>query len=121
MKGLVFPLDITDGGLYLSDGLPVMKSNLLNLLTWKTNTRDYLLDYGSRFTELLEDPADDTTIALFRFFTIECIATWEPRVKLLKQTFIISSDNVSKSIYQQLTYIDITTKQLDNSTGVSLT
>jgi len=87
--GLAFPLilispdsnssTVTVG---LSNDTVLIKSNLLLLLETVVGNRPFNRLYGSVVTELLGEPNDDVLLALARYYTVDAIKKWEPKVNL---------------------------------------
>jgi uncharacterized protein len=103
LKGVTFPLRLdSEGKIQLSVGKDVIKSSIINLLSWPAFTRYFQLAYGSRVEELLEEPNDYILISLIKTFIIEAISKWEPRIIYLKSDISRDSTTVKVNVTYQI-------------------
>lgn len=79
--GVGFPWILTNGRVEMVSTRAMIKSSLLILLNWELGHRYRRLNYGSRISTLLEEPNDFVTESLVKFFIMDVIDDWEPRVE----------------------------------------
>jgi len=112
-KGIAYPWILTNGKLELSSTNEMIKSSLSILLSWEIRQRYRRTNYGSRIPTILEEPNDFTTQALIRFFIIDVVELWEPRVEFQK---VITSRVDATSISATIQYIILPTNEPDTLT-----
>jgi len=112
-KGIAYPWYLTDGKLELSDRVELIKSSLLMLLNWEIRQRYRRNTYGSRIPTIIEEPNDFITQSLVKFFVIDAIELWEPRVEFKS---IVTSRVTQTSISATLEYRILPYNQIDTLT-----
>lgn len=109
-SGLIFPIELNDKGRpdIVSD-IRLIRSSILNIINWPTQTRFFNETYGCRLEECLEEPDDVISLTLAKFFISESISKWEKRVELLPSgvTVLESTPGI---INLQLRYVLRSTK-----------
>lgn len=86
-KGLVFPIEITPGGgPLMTSGPKLINSSIKMILGWNYMQRIFQSNFGSRCTNMLEEPNDLTLRQLIEHFAFDAITFWEPRITLTDVT-----------------------------------
>ena len=86
-KGPTFPIKLShnadgDIGWYPEDGtIDLLKSDLTSLIAYQVGQRIRQESYGTRLSELLEEPNTVVLDHLVKSFISSSISNWEPRVK----------------------------------------
>ena len=91
-RGLIFPIQLTNGKANISSGFDMVRHSLDNALAWAIGDRIMLGDFGSDLHKLLQRPNDRVLWALARTYIIDAVSKWEKRVTLLEANFNIISD-----------------------------
>jgi len=112
-KGIAYPWKLTNGKLELSSTNEMIKSSLSILLTWEIRQRYRRTNYGSRIPTILEEPNDFTTQALIRFFILDVIELWEPRVEFQK---VVTARVGPTTVSATLEYLILPTNEPDTLT-----
>lgn len=82
-RGLVFPIELDIKGTPLvTSGVKLINSSIKMILGWSFMHRIFLSAFGSRCTDLLEEPNDYTLRQLVEHFTYAALKTWEPRINV---------------------------------------
>lgn len=86
-KGPTFPIKLSQNaddetGWYPEDGtIDLLKSDLTSLIAYQVGQRIRQESYGTRLSELLEEPNTTVLDHLVKTFISSSISIWEPRVK----------------------------------------
>ena len=68
-----------------------IQNSLYNLFSCQIGTRPWLPEYGTNLPKFIFEPCDNVTAIKIEQSLIESIQRWEPRIKLLKTTDIVST------------------------------
>lgn len=82
-KGIIFPIQLTNGKPDLTSGPDLIKASLFTILQWSFGTRWYLGEFGSKVEELIEEPNDIVLQGLMKHYIIDAISKQEKRVELI--------------------------------------
>lgn len=80
-KGLTFPIVLTNGKPAIDSGKVLIEASLRDILAWVIGTRYFLGEYGGKLEFLLQEPDNNVSAALLRYYTAGLIAQWEKRVE----------------------------------------
>lgn len=106
--GLVFPLNIDDkGGVRPETGADLVESSLRTILATPINTRYTLGQFGSRLSELLEEPNDTVTASLLDTFIREAIEKWAKMIDVIE----IKQTQGDSNIIVQINYVILASQQ----------
>jgi phage baseplate assembly protein W len=86
-KGLIFPLELSNGKHVVREGEDLIKSSIKSILSWPIYNREYVDDFGSRISEAIEDQNDAVLSSLLKRFVIDPISKWEKRISLKSLEF----------------------------------
>jgi phage baseplate assembly protein W len=109
-KGLAFPIQLVNGIPQLVQDVELIKQSLRILLSWST-PRFMLYEFRSRLFELLEEPNDDVLKDLIRYFVVEMVVRFEPRVTLLEAKLTRANET---TLHLNLTYQIISSNTIDS-------
>lgn len=80
-RGLIFPIQITpSGGVRVSSGIELLNASIKMILGWDFLQRIFLSSFGSRCTDLLEEPNDPFLKQMVEHFAYEALVRWEKRI-----------------------------------------
>lgn len=111
-RGLIFPITLTNGRPDTGQGSVLIHSSLRTILCWPKGSRFFLPTFGSRLSELIEEPNDEVLEALIRRFIIDSIAQWENRIELTRIE-LTRNPLTPGTITVSLTYKILETNQVD--------
>lgn len=97
-KGVVFPLEVVNGGIRLDTGVKLIESSLRHIFSFKNNQRYFLGEFNTRLHELLERPLDYVTLSLIDTFVLDTIDLWEKRIQV---------DSLEKVIDNEIVYVSV--------------
>lgn len=100
-KGVVFPLEVVNGGIRLDTGVKLIESSLRHIFSFKNNKRYFLGEFNTRLHELLERPLDYITLSLIDTFVLDTIELWEKRIQV---------DSLEKIIDNEIVYVSVNYK-----------
>lgn len=112
-QGIVLPIELVNGRPPLESGFKLLRSSIMNILSWDYSNRFFLNEFGSLVSQLLEEPNDSALEEVIRVFVIQAIENWEPRVELSNATINRGSET---SINITVTYKIVNTKKEDTFT-----
>lgn len=91
-SGPIFPIELDiNGAPIMRSGADLLSSSIKMILLW-ANSRILLGNFGSRYSELLEEPNDQLLTDLVTFFTFEALERWEKRIQVLGVDIISIND-----------------------------
>lgn len=96
-QGIAFPVSISDetGNTLLSVGKDKVRQAIIRLLLCRRGSRFFLREYGSRLHLAQYEPNDELMQESLRFYIIEAIEDWEPRVDQITVTFQVDAGAVN--------------------------
>lgn len=107
--GYAFPLQIGgDGKFKLVSGDEKINASLAAIFTTPTGSRIMLREFGWRGHELNFENPDDVVIELARFYSVEAIERWEPRIE-------VTEDDVEIEIDEDVMLVRITYSVRDSN------
>lgn len=109
-QGFTIPLKLTNGRPPLESGFDLIRSSIINIVSWAYGKRFFLNEYGSRLYELLEEPNDIILEDIVRVFVVDAINKWEKRIDLTHCSIVRTSD-IKMEV--TVTYQIINTKRED--------
>lgn len=83
IKGLTFPLQLTNGKPELSEVKPLIGASLVNIVCWERGTFPFRPNFGSRLHEVLHEPNSAVADTLANIFIKEAVSSYEQRVRIL--------------------------------------
>lgn len=87
-SGLAYPVIIdSKGSPVIAKGIELIRSSIINILSWPLNQRFFLPQFGSMINFLIEEPNDILLRGLVRYYIEESLNQWEPRINILDITF----------------------------------
>lgn len=110
-KGMIFPLQIENGGIKVETGIPLIQSSIKMILEWSIGTRFFLGEFGSFLPTLLEEQNSNLLKNVIETYVVDPLKRWEPRIEKLEAQVIEVNDN---TISLNITYRIITTQQDDS-------
>lgn len=97
--GLTFPIVLDEEGRpEIKTDTGIIEASINHILSWALGTRFFNEGFGSRLSELLEEPHDGVLRTLLRRFVIEALADWERRVDII-EIEISDTKNAKIDIY----------------------
>lgn len=92
-KGIVFPFELTNGGLKVTTGMPLLEASIYHILSWPLHTRYFLKSFGTRIFELLGEPNETVLRGLVKRFLVDSILQFERRIDILDVFFDYPKDS----------------------------
>jgi len=90
-KGLVFPFNIVDGKVAVSEYRELIIASILNILRWPITTLGFSPTFGSRLEDLIGEQNTIVLGVLVRKFLQEALTTYESRISILDLTITMPS------------------------------
>lgn len=112
-QGITLPLDLVNGKAPLATGFELIRSSIINILSWQYGTRFFLGEFGSQLYQLLEEPNDQILQDTIRVFVIDAIAKWDTRIEITNMVMERVSDT---TLNLTVTYNIINIKKEDTFT-----
>lgn len=89
-SGIVFPIQLVDGKPPITKGADLITSNLHDIFTTVLGSRILMGHYGSRISELIEEPTDTVAQNLIEHFIRDAVAMWETRIELISSEITLA-------------------------------
>jgi len=100
-KGMVFPIELTNGRANLETGSELIQSSIKNIFAYTYGDRFFLHEFGALLEGLLEEPNDQVLQKTIQHYVVDAIFKWEKRVEPVS-TFITKVNDRKVNI--SLTY-----------------
>ena len=108
--GIIFPFIVNSkGGIDIVNGSELIQASIKTILYWPKHQRFFNEQFGSRIFEILEEPNDNISKTLIRYFIFETLSEYEKRITL-KDVEIITTQ---ETIHLEISYIINNTRQED--------
>lgn len=79
-----------------------IRQSVEDILTTPIGTRLMRRDYGSRLFDLVDRPLDDAGLLEFYAATVEALAKWEPRIRVLSVSHLVAQGKVSITVHAEI-------------------
>jgi len=111
-RGLGFPLRLGVSGFDESAGLERIEESIRVILGTGYDERVMRPRYGCNLKSLAFAPNTDATANLARYYVIEGLTRWEPRIEVVEVT--VTTDNAAGVLLIELTYVIKATRDTRN-------
>lgn len=103
-SGIVFPIILnSEGRPDIVTNIPLLNNSIITILSWPYSQRFFNEMFGSRISELLEEPNDEVTKTLLSHFVVDALTQWERRIVINNSGVKIFSYNRER-VDIQITY-----------------
>jgi hypothetical protein len=110
-SGITFPIELDNTGKpIIKTGKELIQSSIKMIWGWPEGHRIFLGQFGSRISEILEEPNDEVLMHMVRFFVSEGITKWEKRIRISDISIVSNSPEI---IEVSVTYNIINSQQQD--------
>jgi len=83
-SGMIFPIELDNSGKPpIYNNIKLIRSSIINILSWPKRTRFFNEHFGSRIGEVIEEPNDNISNSLIIHFVTDALQTWEKRIELV--------------------------------------
>lgn len=107
--GYAFPLQTGgDGKFKLVSGDDKINASLAAIFTTPTGSRIMNREFGWRGHELIFENPDDVVIELARFYSVEAIERWEPRI-------VVTDDDIEIEMDEDVMFVKVTYTVIDSN------
>jgi phage baseplate assembly protein W len=101
-RGLSFPLQLGPAGLAESGGVAKVEESIRIILGTGHGERLMRPTFGCNLKTLAFAPNNDATANLARYYVVEGLTRWEPRIELVEVT--VRNDNLRAALLIEITY-----------------
>lgn len=102
-RGLIFPIELSNGRAKIASGTDLIKGSLQNLFSWDYPKRFFLAEFNTRINQLLEEPNDSITQQIIKSLVSDSIRKWEPRIEYQDISFNLENpSSLSLTVYYKV-------------------
>jgi len=109
-KGVTLPMNLVNGAWPLETGVTLIRESIKMILRWVYGTRFFLVEFGSKLEQLLEEPNDEVLRSIAYELIVDALSTWEKRVEVIEVA--IERPDFHK-LNLKLTYMIVASKKTD--------
>lgn len=82
-KGVTLPINLVNGAWPLDTGVTLIRASIQMILRWVYGTRFFLVEFGSKLEQLLEEPNDEVLRSIAYELIVDALTTWEKRIEVI--------------------------------------